>query len=299
MAPETGCAFGTTAVYPHVSLESSALARCESPAFPETLALGAAVAVAPSDALAPPGADAPAFLFASRAEPTVRDVAPGSVAGPGGTVLRVFLLGERGAAADGGRVVPACAFGAVAPVARAPRRRRRGGGVRLARARARGGVSVRVGDAFGEFGRVGRDVAVATTRDDVFAETRDAETRGADAGRLDRPTATAAYPDVASPFGGARLVITGASLDRARARRRAFRRHARAFRGDGVFGARLRGGAVAGRARDAAVPASAVETLAGAAGDDVAFAAFVFAFAAPPEAVSVSPAHVVSTFGGW
>ena len=49
---------------------------------------------------------------------------------------------------------------------------------------------------------------------------------------------------------------------------------------------------------DAAVPASAVETLAGAAGDDVAFAAFVFAFAAPPEAVSVSPAHVVSTFGG-
>ena len=81
---------------------------------------------------------------------------------------------------------------------------------------ARGGVSVRVGDAFGEFGRVGRDVAVATTRDDVFAETRDAETRGADAGRLDRPTATAAYPDVASPFGGARLVIAGASLDRAR-----------------------------------------------------------------------------------
>jgi hypothetical protein len=298
MAPETGCAFGTTAVYPHVSLESSALARCESPAFPETLALGAAVAVAPSDALAPPGADAPAFLFASRAEPTVRDLAPGSVAEPGGTVLRVFLLGERGAAADGGRVVPACAFGAVAPVA-----------ARLAvgdaaaacvsPALARGGVSVRVGDAFGEFGRVGRDVAVATSRDDVFAETRDAETRGADAGRLDRPTATAAYPDVASPFGGARLVVAGASLDRAR-------------RGGGVrFGdTRVRFAAVVssalafveapprGARDDAAVPASAVETLAGAAGDDVAFAAFVFAFAAPPEAVSVSPAHVVSTFGG-
>ena len=299
MAPETGCAFGTTAVYPHVSLESSALARCESPAFPETLALGAAVAVAPSDALAPPGADAPAFLFASRAEPTVRDVAPGSVAEPGGTVLRVFLLGERGAAADGGRVVPACAFGAVAPVAA----RLAVGDAAVAcvsPALARGGVSVRVGDAFGEFGRVGRDVAVATTRDDVFAETRDAETRGADAGRLDRPTATAAYPDVASPFGGARLVIAGASLDRAR--------------GGGVrFGdTRVRFAAIVSSAlafveapsrgaRDyAAVPASAVETLAktNAAGDDVAFAAFVFAFAAPPEAIAVSPAHVVSTFGG-
>ena len=133
--------------------------------------------------------------------------------------------------------------------------------MRLA-ALARGGVSVRVGDAFGEFGRVGRDVAVATTRDNVFAETRDAETRGADAGRLDRPAAPAAYPDVASPFGGARLVIAGASLDRAR--------------GGGVrFGdTRVRFAAIVssalafveapsrGARDDAAVPASAVETLA-------------------------------------
>ena len=300
MAPETGCAFGTTVVYPHVSLESSALAQCESPAFPENLAPGVAVAVAASDALAPPGADAPAFLFASRAEPVVLDVAPESVAGSGGTVIRVFLFGEHATVVDGGRVVPACAFGAVAPVA-----------ARLAvgdaaaacvsPALARGGVSLRAGDAFGEYGRVGRDVAVRT----LPAATAGDEALGDVRGRLDRPTATAAYPDVASPSGGARVVFAGASLDRARG-------------GGGLLfgGARVRFAAVVSSAlafveappRSSASSAVAVsafavaETRAGASfateDDEPPSVAVAFAFAASFEAVSVSPKHVVSTFGG-
>ena len=177
MTPETGCAFGSKTTYDGgVSLESSALARCESPAFPENVAVGDAVAVAPSDAFAPPGADAPAFAFASRAEPFVLDVAPARVQEPGGTILRVFgVFGEEQREQRGrGRDVSACAFGAVAPVAarRADSFGDSAALVCVSPALARGGVSVRVGDAFGEYGRVGRDVAVAATRKGTRSPTK-------------------------------------------------------------------------------------------------------------------------------
>ena len=300
MTPETGCAFGSAVVYPHVSLESSALVRCESPAFPENLALGDAVAVAPSDALAPPGVDAPAFPLASRAEPVVLDVVPESVAGSGGTVVRVFLLGGV-LVVDGGRGVPACAFAAVAPVA--ARLAVGDGGaaacVSPALARDPKAVSLRAGDAFGEFGRVGRDVAVRAARPEAaYPDEAPREGDRVRGGATDRPTAAAAYPDVASPAGGARVVVAGAFLDRAR------------FGGGLIIGgARVRFAAVVSSAlafveappRDATSSDAAVTAFAVAAtrdDDEPPSVAFAFAFAASPEAISVSPKHVVSKFGG-
>ena len=312
MTAETGCAFGAKTTYDGgVSLESSALARCESPAFPENFAVGDAVAVAPSDALAPPGADAPAFPFASRAEPFVLDVAPVSVQEPGGTILRVFgVFGEEqkkeGAAGGRGRDVSACAFGAVAPVAarRADFFGDSAALVCVSPALARGGVSVRVGDAFGEYGRVGRDVAVAATRkDDAFAdaatrEDADEEHRK----KLDRPKATAAYPDVASPFGGARVVVSGAFLDT----------HANADE-NGLGGVFLRFGgehvvrlaavvssalALAEAPPRGARDENAVSVAAFANAATFSETSFVFAFAPSPTLVSVSPKHVVSKHGG-
>ena len=169
---------------------------------------------------------------------------------------------------------------------------------------ARGGVSVRVGDAFGEFGRVGprrRRRDDAATPYSPHARRRNAAAPALR--RLDRPTATAASAwDVASPFGGARSSSPRVPGPRAR-RRRAFRRHARAFRGD----ARLRR-SPSWRRRRGARDAPRGSRLArrnprgrGAA-DDVAFAAFVFAFAAPPVAAvrreRLCPqTRVVSTFG--
>jgi hypothetical protein len=312
MTAETGCAFGAKTTYDGgVSFESSALARCESPAFPENFAVGDAVAVAPSDALAPPGADAPAFPFASRAEPFVLDVAPVSVQEPGGTILRVFgVFGEEqkkeGAAGGRGRDVSACAFGAVAPVAarRADFFGDSAALVCVSPALARGGVSVRVGDAFGEYGRVGRDVAVAATRkDDAFAdaatrEDADEEHRK----KLDRPKATAAYPDVASPFGGARVVVSGAFLDT----------HANADE-NGLGGVFLRFGgehvvrlaavvssalALAEAPPRGARDENAVSVAAFANAATFSETSFVFAFAPSPTLVSVSPKHVVSKHGG-
>ena len=320
MTPETGCAFGSKTTHDGgVSLESSALARCESPAFPENVAVGDAVAVAPSDAFAPPGADAPAFAFASRAEPFVLDVAPARVQEPGGTILRVFgVFGEEtqtNAAGGRGREVSPSAFGAVAPDAarRADTFGDSAALVCVSPALARGGVSVRVGDAFGEYGRVGRDVAVAATRkDDAFADKNAATQEDADEEdgkkRSDRPKATSAYPDVASPFGGARVVISGAFLDtRANADTNGLGSGGVFLRFGGEHVVRLAAVVSSALALAEAPPRgardeNAVSVAAFANANAATFSetspSFVFAFAPSPTLVSVSPSHVVSIHGG-
>lgn len=304
MSENTGCSFASTVVFPDVQFVSSALLRCEAPAFVEDVLPGGVVPFAASDASSPPGEAT--LLFAPIAEPNVADATPSAVTETGGDAVDVHF------ADSSSRFHQACSFGTVGPVSgrAADSHYQHGNALRcVAPALKPGAYKIHVASGGGEYGRVGFVVRVNAVRvgyTSLTSEDHDAVVVPTVATRnrnpQKKPSVHSAFPNVASSRGGAVVFVAGTNFDYAT--------------GDGVsFGDDLKTQIAVRFANLVSSSLAILETPGGAlvgSGDTYRLFAVTggsgstthdvhdvaFAFAQPPTLTSLKQNHVSALFGG-